>query len=374
MSHIELFRTILSSDPDNAAALLGLGLELAAAQEIAEAREILLRAEKSGDASIAGRARQAVSMLPIPTASIEDLLMEQDGVPMGKEPGKAFTFKDVGGLTELKRIIDMKIIQPFKNPSLFEKFGKRAGGGVLMYGPPGCGKTHVARATAGECNARFYRVSTSDILSKWIGESEEHISTIFRTARQNKPSVIFLDEIDAIAFNRAKLSSENLHGTISQLLTEMDGLGDDMDKVLVFGTTNVPWDVDPAFKRPGRFDRLVFVAPPDLAAREAIFRIKLAGRPVDPGIDTLALAKITDLYSGADIEGVIERATEAVISKIMEDGKDRTISMKELLAAVKNSKASTLEWLHTAKNYVQYANQGGLYDEVEAYMKEKNIR
>jgi SpoVK/Ycf46/Vps4 family AAA+-type ATPase len=285
----------------------------------------------------------------------------------------AIDFSNVGGLEDLKETIRMKIIKPFTNPGLFSKFKKKSGGGLLLFGPPGCGKTFIARATAGECQARFMTVHITDILDPYLGVSEQNLRDIFSTARASTPCVLFFDEIDAIGFNRAKSSSNLMRPVVDQLLAEMEGIDTSTQKLLIIGATNMPWDVDPAFKRPGRFDKLIFVSPPDLQAREAIFGLKLADKPSE-NISLVELAKQTELYSGADIENVVEIATENVIAEIMKTGVERPIQMRDLMEVVKSTKPSTVEWLRTIKNYVKYANQGGLYDEVQGYLaKHKTV-
>ncbi|HYE12351.1 MAG TPA: ATP-binding protein, partial [Patescibacteria group bacterium] len=193
------------------------------------------------------------------------------------------------------------------------------------------------------------------------------------TARARKPCILFFDEIDSIGFNRAKLSSEHLRPVIDQLLTEIEGIDSNTDKLLIIGATNMPWDVDPAFKRPGRFDKMIFVPPPDKKARAVIFKLKLQEKPIAE-LDFELLANKTELYSGADIENVVEAATEDVISEIMRTGVEREINMKDILTAIDNTRPSTIEWLKTVKNYVKYANQSGLYNDVENFLsKHKGI-
>lgn len=283
-----------------------------------------------------------------------------------------FTFEDVGGLDSLKETIQMKIIKPFTNPGLFSKFKKKSGGGLLLYGPPGCGKTFIAKATAGECNAKFITVHISDILDPYLGVSERNVRDVFENARANKPAILFFDEMDAIGYNRSKSSSSLMRPVIDQFLAELDGIESSTDRMLVIGATNMPWDVDMAFKRPGRFDKMIFIPPPDLKARAAIFQLKLQDRPTEM-LDIEELAKRTELYSGADIESVVEAATEYVISDIMKTELERPITMEDMRKAIVEIKPSTLEWLKTIKNYVKYANQSGIYDDVEEYLA-KNKR
>jgi SpoVK/Ycf46/Vps4 family AAA+-type ATPase len=170
------------------------------------------------------------------------------------------TFKEVGGLQELKKEASMKIVQPFKNPELFKRFKKSAGGGILLYGAPGCGKSYFARAIAGECEASFYNIGIDQILDMYVGNSEKNIKALFQTARKNRPAVIFIDEIDALGRKRELLKHTNLTSTINAYLAQMDGVESDNENILVIGATNAPWDVDSAFRRPGRFDRVFYPA------------------------------------------------------------------------------------------------------------------
>ena len=279
----------------------------------------------------------------------------------------AVTFADVAGLEELKKTIHLRIISPFFNKGLFAKFRKKVGGGVLLYGPPGCGKTFIARATAGECHAQFYPVRITDILDPYIGVSERNLKEMFDKARLQKPSILFFDEVDTIGFSRSK-SHSAARGVIDTFLSEMEGIDTSTDEVLVMAATNTPWDVDQALKRPGRFDRLIFVAPPDQQAREQIFKLKLQGRLAEE-IDTAKLAALTEFFSGADIENIVELASEHLIEEILATGVERPLNTDDLLQALEDQQPSTLEWLRTAKNYVKYANQTGLYNDVEKYLR-----
>lgn len=277
------------------------------------------------------------------------------------------TFSDVAGLHKLKKTIQLRIISPFQNQSLFSKFRKKAGGGVLLYGPPGCGKTFITKATAGECQANFIPVSITDILDPYIGVSEQNLKDLFDKARSRKPSIMFFDEIDTLGYNRSK-SSSNMRGVIDTFLTEMEGIDTNTDQILVIGATNMPWDVDSALKRPGRFDRLVFVAPPDEEAREQMFRLKLAERYTQD-IDIPSLAARTEFFSGADIENLCERAAEHVLEEILDTQVERPIRMSDVETVLQEVRPSTMEWLRTAKNFVKYSNQSGIYNDVEEYLK-----
>ncbi|MER2119717.1 MAG: ATP-binding protein [Solibacillus sp.] len=288
--------------------------------------------------------------------------------PKVKQAHEDVKFEDVAGLEDLKKTIHLRIISPFFNKGLFSKFRKKVGGGILFYGPPGCGKTFIARATAGECNAHFYPVRITDILDPYIGISERNLRDIFDKARSQKPSILFFDEVDTIGFSRSK-SSSNTRGLIDTFLTEMEGIDSSTEEILVMAATNTPWDVDNALKRPGRFDRLIFVAPPDFKAREEIFKLKIKGRFAED-IDTQLLASKTEFFSGADIENVVELASEFIIEDILTTGIERPLTTQDFLQTLENVQPSTLEWLRTVKNYVKYANHGGLYNDVEKYLRQ----
>ena len=276
-------------------------------------------------------------------------------------------FQDVGGMEKVKEDIRMKIIHPLKNPELFAAYGKKPGGGVLLYGPPGCGKTLLARATAGEIKASFFSIGLHHVLDMFIGESEQKLHKIFELARKAAPSVLFFDEIDALAADRRDMRQSAGRGLINQFLEELDGSRTSNDGVLILGATNAPWHVDGAFMRPGRFDRLVFVPPPDAVAREEIARIHSRGKPL-VDFDPAQIAKKSDGFSGADLKAVFDLATEEALTEAMRKGTVIPVGGKMLLNACKNVKPSTRKWFESAKNYALYANQSGFYDDVLIYM------
>lgn len=293
-------------------------------------------------------------------------ICETDAVTQALDSLDLIDFSHIGGMDALKERIRMSIIYPFKNKELFAKFKKRVGGGLLLYGPPGCGKTLISRATAGECGAHFINISIHEILSKWIGESEQRMHEIFAIARRKAPTIIFIDEIDALGVKRA--DAGHSASLVNTLLTEIDGAASRNENVLVMGATNTPWRLDSAFRRPGRFDHVVFVPPPDQAARKSIFALALDGIPQE-SLDLDQLAQKSEKFSGADIRAVVEAATESVIETIMKSGKEARLTQKELLQALKKHRPTTLEWLEQASNYASYANQSGLYDELSAYIR-----
>jgi SpoVK/Ycf46/Vps4 family AAA+-type ATPase len=277
------------------------------------------------------------------------------------------TFDDVGGMDDVKDEISMKVIQPLAHPELFAAYGKRVGGGVLLYGPPGCGKTHLARATAGEAKASFQAVGIHDVLQMWIGQSERNLHAIFEGARRRKPCVLFFDEVDALGAKRSDMANAAGRQSINQFLSELDGASGDNDGLLVLAATNAPWHVDPAFRRPGRFDRLIFVPPPDAPARASILAVLLRGKPCE-SIDLAAIAKKTERFSGAVLKALVDLAIEDKLREALKRGGPKPITEKDLQAAAKRLKPTTAEWFATAKNHVLFANEGGAYDDVARYM------
>ena len=277
---------------------------------------------------------------------------------------------DVGGMTEVKARLEAAVLAPLRNPELVQLYGKSLRGGLLLYGPPGCGKTFLARALAGEINARFISVSLADILDMYIGQSERNIHSLFEVARANSPCVVFLDEVDAIGQKRSQMRNSAARGSVNQLLTEMDGIAAANEGVYVLGATNHPWDVDVALRRPGRFDRMVLVLPPDEAARESIMRYHLRGRPI-AGVDPAKLAKQTEGYSGADLAYVCESAAESALLDSARTGVVRMIGQADLEAAVRDVRPSIGPWLDTARNVAEFANEGGVYDDLLAYLRRR---
>ena len=274
---------------------------------------------------------------------------------------------DVGGMQEVKDRLDSAFLTPMRNPALRQAFGKSLRGGLMLYGPPGCGKTFLARALAGELGARFATVSLADVLDMWIGSSERNVHQLFEAARQAAPCVLFLDEIDALGHKRSQLRGAQ-RGSVNQLLTELDGVGSQNDGVFVLAASNAPWDVDPALRRPGRLDRTLLVLPPDTEARAAILRSELAQRPV-AGIDIGKLAKQTDRFSGADLVHLVVTAAERALTASVRSGSVEPITMRDLSAALGEVRPSTGPWFDTARNVAEFANDQGEYDDLLAYLK-----
>jgi transitional endoplasmic reticulum ATPase len=277
-------------------------------------------------------------------------------------------FEDVGGMEELKEEIRLKIIYPLTHAEMYRAYGKSIGGGILLYGPPGCGKTHLARATAGEIKAKFISVGLNDILDMWIGNSEKNLHQLFDRARRNQPCVMFFDEVDALAASRADLRQSSGKQLINQFLTELDGVQYSNEGVLILAATNAPWHLDTAFRRPGRFDRILFVSPPDAIARERILRLLCQGKPIED-LDYEFLAKKTEGCSGADLKLVLDLAVEKKLQAAMKTGIPQPLTTKDIATAAGTVKPSTREWFSTARNYAIHANQDGNYDDILKYLE-----
>jgi len=366
------FELILKQSPTDAAAqvgaaraLLTLGRESEALQRYAGARNL---PGFASDATLEARIEKAKPAQPVRLSVVQGGRPDNVAILALPPTRERIRFADIAGLDDLKRTVRLHIIEPFLKPGIFAKFKKRAGGGVMLYGPPGCGKTMLARAVATECNAEFISIGISDVLNMWIGESERQLAALFDKARHSRPCVLFFDEIDALAFARSKANSEHTRQVVNEFLAQLDGFGTDNQGVLILAATNMPWDVDSAMKRPGRFSRSVFVPPPDLEARQKIIELKLAGVPHE-NIDSRAIASATPHFSGADVDGLVELAKDFVLEEYVSQNTERAIRQPDLERAARDMQASTLDWLRTARNLVKYAGADASYGDVERYLK-----
>ncbi|MDB5319106.1 MAG: hypothetical protein JWN40_737 [Phycisphaerales bacterium] len=254
-------------------------------------------------------------------------------------------FADVAGLDAVKEDIRLKMVYPFEHPELAQKFGIKGGGGVLLYGPPGTGKTMLAKATAGEIDATFFRVSPAEMLSKWVGEAEQNIKKLFDAAQAEKRSVIFIDEIEALVPARRDEGSSVMQRVVPQILQGMEGFDNQKEvrAVLFMGATNVPWQLDPAVLRPGRFDEKVYIPLPDLAARRKMLDIYLGKRPLEEGIDLDALARQMEGMSGADIKYVCDRAATIPFLRSVATGTEGPITGEILIDVISTTPRSVNE-------------------------------
>ncbi len=378
-------RVVLASDPVNHE---GLGLAAVAAGLVgdakAEAGYSAVLAALQGNAS---KPPRPLSPEP-PTLSrpvsfddgpaIDDPFDERDGDAAAPAAGTIdpaierpqHTLAAVAGMEQVKRQLQLAFLGPMRNAELRQAFGTNLRGGLLLYGPPGCGKTFLARALAGELGAHFFSIGLADVLDMWMGQSERNIRELFETARRAAPCVMFFDEVDALGQKRSHLRhSGSMRNVVAQLLTELDGTGGSNDGVFVLAATNHPWDVDVALRRPGRFDRTILVLPPDQPAREAILAMNLASRACAPDLDLRSIAAATEGYSGADLAHLCETAAQAALARSLDAGRIVPIGRHDVRKAAKDVRRSTDAWFETAGNFATFANGAGEYDDLLAYLR-----
>lgn len=288
------------------------------------------------------------------------------------EEEEIITLADVAGMEEVKQRLELSLLGPLKNPEMMKLYGKSLRGGLLLYGPPGCGKTYMARAIAGELGARFLPIGLSDVMDMYVGQSEQNLHQLFESARRNPPTVIFLDEIDALGRKRSLRRESASRDIVNQLLTELDNVKGGNKSLYVLAATNHPWDVDAALRRPGRLDRTLLVLPPDKAARQFLLEREFKDRPTEK-LDIAAMAQKTEHFSGADLVHLCESAAEIAMADSMKRGTVRPIQQKDCKRALKDIRPSTRTWFETARNYALFSNDGGAYDDLLAYMRDRRL-
>ena len=257
-----------------------------------------------------------------------------------EENGKIWTganipdigFDDIAGLDDVKKSIRQRMIDPLKYPEQYSLYGKRSGGGVLLYGPPGTGKTMMARAIAHEVGATFFCVKSSDILSKWVGESEQNINSLFEAARGCERAIIFIDEMDSLFATRG--SDAHNDKRVNEFLQQIDGFAGKNPNILLLGATNRPWDVDSAAVRSGRFGERIYVSLPDAKARLFMFMKNIGDAPYDKAIDWKKLLTMSAGYSGADIAEICDRAKNRPLKEYIATGTLAPITESDLVDAL----------------------------------------
>ncbi|HET9139425.1 ATP-binding protein [Actinophytocola sp.] len=369
--------TVLAAEPDNLAALRVAAAAAGATGDAAKAASYGRLADALAPEPATPEPPAAALAAGVPDTA-DEILQQWQTSPAAAEPeigalgAAGITLEDVGGLAEVKKRLNLSFLAPLRNPELRVRFGKSLRGGLLLWGPPGCGKTLIARALAGELGASFYEIGLSDVLDMWIGSSERNLRGIFDTARRNRPCLLFFDEMDALGQKRSNLRAGgvSMRGVVNQMLAELDGASTDNEGVFVLAASNHPWDIDSALLRPGRFDRTILVPPPDLAAREAILRFHLRGRPTER-LNLAKIAKATEGMSGADLGLLCEQGTETAMDASMTTGQFQPITQQHLEEAARSVRPSIGEWLEVARNYALYGNDAGAYDELAAYLKKR---
>ncbi|MFG1390202.1 MULTISPECIES: 26S protease regulatory subunit [Acidiplasma] len=280
---------------------------------------------------------------------LESLNIEPPEIPK-------ITFDDVAGLNDVKNEILSKIIYPMRYKELSQEYNIEFGGGMLLFGPPGTGKTFIVKAIANEVKANFINVNPSSLYSQWFGQFEKNISQLFRAAYLLSPSIIFFDEIDTLVPKRSGTESDAAKRGVSQLLTEVGGLTSEKDKnIFIIAATNNPWAIDEAILRPGRFDVKIYVPPPDFDARVKLFQLKLSKIKPLGNIDYEELAKLTERYSGADIEFICKKAVQNVFMEVIKTGNKIPVTTDDIISVIYQIKPSIDERM--LEKYREYMAQ-----------------
>ncbi len=316
---------------------------------IKQAEELLQRAEDLGKAVQRGQ-RQAMPTQEQPGAGESEWhVAEKPDVRLD----------DVAGLDDVKEQIRIKMIYPFTHPEMAQRFKIKKGGGILLFGPPGTGKTMLAKAVAAEIDAAFFTVKPSEIMSKWVGEAEQKIASLFAHARQYDRAAIFIDEVEALVPKRSGSGSTVMQRVVPQILAEMEGFGtrkQDESRALMFmGATNEPWALDEAVMRPGRFDEKIYIPLPDAEARRKILSLHLEGKPLAPDVLMDELVQRLEGYSGADIRRICEKSGDIPFVESVKTGEARNIEMRDVLRAIGEVKPSVSS--QSLEKFERFANQ-----------------
>ncbi|TQS40057.1 ATP-binding protein [Cryptosporangium phraense] len=378
---LEHCSTVLRTDPANEEAI---ALLRRASAELGAARpgSRVAADRPSADPAMVGRSGFDWDAAEAQVQDLPQADQVPDGLPDPVGPGDVdgvvvtdLTLADVAGAIDAKQRIE-RSIAPVRNPAFARAFGMRTTGGVLLYGPPGCGKAFLARAIAGELRASYYRVGREDVLDRPTttvaamassSAAERRLRAVFATARRSAPCVLFLDDVDAIGPKRSRLQNPSMLRTVvNQLLFEFDSLARGDSGVFVVASTTRPWDLDPALRRAGRLDRMVLVGPPDAAARSVILRYQLQNRLV-ADFDLGVLAEATEGYSAADLQRVVESAADSALSDSLRLGQARPIEEKDLAAAARRVRPSVGVWLDLAR--AAAGPSDGSYEDLHAYLR-----
>jgi SpoVK/Ycf46/Vps4 family AAA+-type ATPase len=376
-------RAAVEAVPDNLALRLHVANLLLEAGRPAESLEhssavLALVPGQREAAELADRATAALPATPFPVATPfpaatpaepqhRGATMEQWVLGEVEEPRT--TLADVGGMPAIKRWLSTAFLSSLRDPRMSRLFGRSLRGGLLMYGPPGCGKTFLARALAGELEAGFLRIDLAHVVDMWLGYSRRSVHEIFETARASAPCLLFLDQLDAIGPRRAGRRHSIGRGVVDQLVAELYSASEEHEGVFVVAATEHPWDVDALLRRPGRLDHRLLVLPPDLQAREAIIRSVLDGRPLAEDLDVAALAARTDKYSAADLARLCEAAAAAALEASIVSNSSRPITWADFTRGLNEIRPSTPPWFDLARDYARFAAEPGSYDDLVTYLR-----
>jgi len=277
--------------------------------------------------------------------------------PEEKVNADSLTLDDVAGLADVKQAVMTRIIYPFQHPEVSRRFHKDPGGGILMFGPPGVGKTMIAKAVAGEIGAGFFSVGCSDIFSKYVGETEKNMRKVFAQTAECERAVLFLDEVEALLGRRGNERSPVLDRLVPEFLSLTDGVGRGDRKLLLLAATNRPWDIDVAALREGRFGQLIYVGLPDRIARRFILQQNLVDVPVSDNMSLDELADSLTGYSGADIAGLCREATDYPYLREIENGEPQILTMDDFEKAMATARPSVTESM--LEEYKKFASSRG---------------
>ncbi|VVB98813.1 VCP-like ATPase [uncultured archaeon] len=263
-------------------------------------------------------------------------------------------FDSVAGMFKMKEEINEAIVYPLMKPDLARKYGKLAGGGILLYGPPGCGKTFIMKSAAGECQSSFINAKISDIVDMYVGNTEKNLHNIFETARKNSPCIIFFDEVEAMGGRREDMnqSTQYMKMAVNQMLFEMDGIESNNANVLVVGATNAPWDVDPALRRSGRFGKAIYIPEPDYKSRLEILKMHTKRVPAAHAIAFNRIALATIGYASADLKMIVEEAAAIPWRQAFKSGRQRAVTTEDFIEAIRKKKSSLPPWYEQAKKQI----------------------
>lgn len=274
-------------------------------------------------------------------------------------------FEDIAGLENVKERIKEAVVYPFEHPEDYEYYNVSQGGGILLYGPPGCGKTMMAAAAASECDAVFISIKISDIKDKYVGESEKKIKEIFNLAREYEKAILFFDEIDAIASDRSDSTQGYEKSLVNELLAQMDGVDTKgSNKYLLLAATNIPWAIDTALRRAGRFDKAIFIPQPDLEARKKLFEIYLKNRPVSKQVNLNDLAQMTKGFASAEISLICEEAARIPLKEALNGKQRREISIEDFKQVISGMQTILASWYPKAIKEVKNSGEEEAFSEL----------